>query len=104
MKPLLVKIADVYGRFEAISVSIVAITIGFIVNASSKSMADLAVGQVFYTIGHVGLRFLQQIFTADNTTLENRSFFSSLLLAPALFTAWTGAPLVSSLVPVHWRW
>ena len=98
------KTADVYGRFEAISISIIAITVGLIVNASSKSMADLAVGQVFYSIGQIGLQFLQQIFTADTTTLENRSFFSSLLLAPAIFTAWIGAPMVSSLVPAHWRW
>lgn len=104
VKPILAKTADVYGRFEAFSISITAITVGFIINAASKSMAHLAVGQVFYTIGQIGIQFLQQILTADTTTLENRSFFASLLLAPAIFTAWIGAPIVSALVPAHWRW
>jgi hypothetical protein len=64
----------------------------------------LAAGQIFYTIGQIGIQFLQQILTADTTTLENRSFFASLLLAPALFTSWIGAPIVAALVPDQWRW
>lgn len=103
-KPLLAKISDVYGRFEALCLAIFAITIGFIVNASSNSMADLAAGQIFYSFGQIGIQFLQQILTADTTTLENRSFFGSVLLAPALFTSWCGAPIVSALVPDKWRW
>lgn len=103
-KPTLAKAADVFGRCEAFSLSILAVTIGFIVNATSQSLGQLAAGEVFYTIGQVGIQFLQQILTADTTTLENRSLFGSLLLAPAIFTAWIGSPIVSALVPRQWRW
>lgn len=98
------KVADAWGRMEALNLSVGSIVIGFIINASSRNLGQLAAGQIFYTIGQVGIQFLQQILTADTTTLENRSVFGSLLLAPAIFTAWIGAPIVAELVPQHWRW
>ncbi|OAA57579.1 siderophore iron transporter [Niveomyces insectorum RCEF 264] len=103
-KPFMAKLADVWGRCEAISLAVVFIVVGFIINASSHSLGQLASGQIFYAIGYIGIEFLQQVLTADTTTLENRSFFGSLILSPAIFTAWISAPIVSALVPEDWRW
>jgi hypothetical protein len=104
VKPALAKTANVWGHFEAFSVSIVAILIGFAINAASQNLGGLTAGQIFYTIGQVGIQFLQQILIADITTLENRSILGSLVLCPTIFTSWIGAPIVSAMVPTKWRW
>ncbi|XWW94943.1 hypothetical protein V2A60_002893 [Cordyceps javanica] len=98
------KIADASGRAEALSISLVSIVLGFVVNAASRNLGTMAAGQVFYSVGQVGVMFVQQILAADTTTLENRSLFGSLLYAPPIFTAWIGGPMVEALVPTHWRW
>lgn len=57
-KPVLAKTAFVFGRFENFVVSIVAFTIGFTISASSRNLPNLAAGQIFYTIGQIGIQFL----------------------------------------------
>ncbi|KAK8143819.1 hypothetical protein G3M48_006699 [Beauveria asiatica] len=103
-KPIVAKIADASGRAEALSVSLVSIVLGFTINAASRNLATMAAGHVFYSIGQVGVVFLQQILAADTTTLENRSAFGALLHSPPIFTAWIAGPMVQALVPAHWRW
>ena len=98
------KVADASGRAEAMSASLAAILLGFIINSTSHRLSQLAVGQIFYSIGQNGVLFIQQVLAADTTTLENRTIFSSMLYSPAIFTAWAGAPIVSALVPRNWRW
>lgn len=98
------KIADASGRAEALSVSLVSIALGFVINASSRNLGTMAAGQVLYVIGQVGILFLQQILAADTTTLANRSLFGALLYSPPILTAWVGGPMVEALVPTHWRW
>ncbi|EHK41008.1 siderophore iron transporter [Trichoderma atroviride IMI 206040] len=104
VKPALAKTANIWGLLEAFSISIVAILIGFAINAASQNLGSLTAGQIFYTIGQVGIQFLQQILIADITTLENRSILGSLVLCPTIFTSWIGAPIVSAMVPEEWRW
>lgn len=98
------KVADAFGRSEAFSASLLAIVLGFVINATSRNLGTMAAGQIFYSMGQVGIMFLQQILAADTTTLINRSIFGSLLYSPPIFTAWIGGPVVESLVPAHWRW
>ncbi|KAM3445508.1 hypothetical protein NHJ13734_000421 [Beauveria thailandica] len=98
-KPIVAKIADASGRAEALSVSLVSIVLGFTINAASRNLATMAAGHVFYSIGQVGVVFLEQILAADTTTLENRSVFGALLYSPPIFTAWIGGPMVQALVP-----
>ncbi|OAA69162.1 siderochrome-iron transporter MirC [Cordyceps fumosorosea ARSEF 2679] len=103
-KPVMAKIADVSGRSEALTVSLVAIALGFVINATSHSLGTMAAGQAFYAIGQVGIVFLQQIVAADTTTLANRALFSALLYSPPIVTAWVAGPMVEALVPANWRW
>ncbi|PKK43474.1 hypothetical protein CI102_12522 [Trichoderma harzianum] len=104
VKPALARAANIWGLLEAFSLSIAAILIGFAINAASQNLGGLAAGQIFYTIGQVGIQFLQQILVAEITTLENRSILGSLILSPTIFTSWIGAPIVSAMVPAKWRW
>lgn len=82
-KPPVAKIADVFGyglllslaemqeltnipysRFEAFTVSIFLITLGFILEATSNNIGAFAAAQIFYVAGQVGIQFMQQIFAA----------------------------------------
>ncbi|KAK3185939.1 hypothetical protein K4F52_005394 [Lecanicillium sp. MT-2017a] len=100
-KPILAKVADAAGRAEAISLGVLSITIGFVINATSQNLGGLSAGQVFYSFGQTGITFLQQILAADTTTLANRSLLGGLLYSPFVFTSWAGAAIVEALVPVR---
>lgn len=99
------KIANVFGRLEAFSFSILLYILGYIQQAGSKSVQAFASAQIFYSAGATGLRILQQIFIADTSDLLNRALFSSLPDIPFLITVWAGAPLATSLLShTKWRW
>ncbi|KAH8152683.1 uncharacterized protein LAJ45_03524 [Morchella importuna] len=104
-KPPVAKIADVFGRFEAFTFSVVLLTLGFILEAASQDIGTFAAAQIFYVAGQVGIQFMQQIFAADTTNLKWRALFNALPLAPFLFTTWCGAPIVERVLrDSTWRW
>ncbi|EHK21609.1 uncharacterized protein TRIVIDRAFT_52812 [Trichoderma virens Gv29-8] len=104
VRPALARAANIWGQLEAFSLSIAAILLGFAIDAASQNIGGLAAGQILYTIGQVGIQFLQQLLVADITTLENRSILGSLILSPTIFTSWIAAPIVSTMAPTRWRW
>lgn len=98
------KVADAQGRTEAFGACLALMVLGFVINATSHSVEQMSAGQIFYGFGLTGLQFIQQILSADTTSLEDRSIYCSALYSPGIFTSWVGAPLVNTLVPNHWRW
>ena len=105
VKPPMSKIADVLGRLEAFSLSVVIFVLGYIQQATSSNVQAYAAAQIFYSAGSTGLQILIQIFVADTSDLVNRALCSSLPQAPFLVTVWIG-PLVaqSVLQNASWRW
>ncbi|KAI9742123.1 MAG: hypothetical protein M1834_000513 [Cirrosporium novae-zelandiae] len=97
------RFADLYGRLLSFAVFTVIITIGFIILASSPNAMTFSAGQISYTLGQVGLQFMETIFIADTTSLENRTLGNAMLMSPFLFTTWLGSIIVAKLVPDHWR-
>lgn len=98
-------IANVFGRLEAFSISVLLYVLGYIQQATSNNVQAFASAQMFYAAGATGLRILQQIFVADTSDLLNRALFSSLPDAPFLFTTWAGPPMAESLRShATWRW
>ena len=99
------KIADVFGRLEAFSFSVVLYTIGYIQQAAANNVKTFAGAQIFYSAGQTGLQILVQIFIADTTNLTWRAFFSSVVDIPFLFTVWVG-PVIAGSFRSHtsWRW
>lgn len=80
------KIADVFGRLEAFSISILLYVVGYIQKATSKNVQTYAAAQIFYSAGNTGLQILQQVFIADTSDLLNRALWSSLPDIPFLIT------------------
>ena len=105
VKPPMAKLANVFGRLEAFTISIFIYIIGYIQMAGSKNVQTFASAQIFYSAGSTGLQVLQQIFIADTTDLLNRALFSSLPDLPFLVTVWVGPPIANSLLDHStWRW
>ena len=99
------KIANVFGRLEAFSLSIFVYILGYVQMAASNNVKTFASAQIFYSAGSTGLQILQQIFIADTSDLLNRAFFSSIPDIPFLITVWVGAPIANSLLThASWRW
>jgi MFS family permease len=99
------KIADVFGRLESFSISILLYTVGYIQQASSHNVRTYASAQIFYSAGNQGLQILQQIFVADTTDLLNRALFSTLFDVPFLWTVWAGPEVGQSILDNStWRW
>lgn len=99
------KIADVFGRLESFSITILFYTLGYIQQAASNTVETYAGAQVFWAAGFNGLLVLQQIFVADTTDLLNRALFSTIFDIPFLWTTWAGPELAVRFIPPNnWRW
>ena len=98
------KIADVFGRFEAFSLSVFIYVIGYIQQAASNSVRTYAAAQIFYAAGSTGLQILIQIFIADTSDLLNRALCATIPDVPFLFTVWIGPQLAQSILrTTTWR-
>lgn len=99
------KIADVFGRLEAFTLSVVLYILGYVQMAASQNVETFASAQIFYSAGFTGLQILQQIFIADTSDLRNRALFSSLPDVPFLVTVWIGSIISAAILAVTtWRW
>ncbi|KAF2818673.1 MFS general substrate transporter [Ophiobolus disseminans] len=105
IKPPMGKIADVFGRLEAFSITIVLYTIGYIMQATSGNVRTFASAQIFWAAGFNGLQVLQQIFVADTSDLLNRALYSTIFDIPFLWTVWAGPEIGNKiLATISWRW
>lgn len=104
-KPPMSKFADVLGRLEAFTLSVVIYILGYILQATANDIRTYAAAQIFYAIGATGLQILIQIFVADTSDLLNRALCSTLPQLPFLVNVWIG-PLVADFVLTNfsWRW
>ncbi|TGO74045.1 hypothetical protein BELL_0313g00120 [Botrytis elliptica] len=105
IKAPMAKTADVFGRLEAFTISIILAIIGGATMAISNDVRTYAAAQIFYAAGSTGLQILQQVFIADTTNLLNRALWSSLPQIPFLITVWIGAPIGDKILKTTtWRW
>lgn len=101
-KPPMSKFADVFGRFEAFTAAVLIYCVGYVMQATSSSLAAYTTAQVFYATGQTGLQVLIQVFIADTSTLVNRALISTISDIPFLFTFWAGPPIAQDALP-NWR-
>ncbi|KAK4898652.1 hypothetical protein LTR27_003824 [Elasticomyces elasticus] len=105
VKPPMSKIADVFGRLEAFSLSVLFYVVGYIQQAAAKDVRTYAAAQVFYSAGQTGLQILIQIFIADTSDLLNRALVVTLPDVPFLVNVWVGPPLADAILHnLSWRW
>lgn len=104
-QPTAARIADVFGRFELIVVSIVFYIIGTIVESCATSISSLSAGAVLYQVGYSGIVMLITIIIADVTSMRSRVLFSYIPVIPYIINTWISGNLTSSvLATTTWRW
>ncbi|WVO17819.1 hypothetical protein L204_105517 [Cryptococcus depauperatus] len=102
-KPLMAKLADVFGRGEAFIVVTILYVVGYIVIATANNVGQIAGGQVIYSFGYTGLQMLQQIVIADMTSLRWRGLVTGLVSAPFIINNFVSAEITQGVLP-NWRW
>ncbi|CAK1364718.1 Siderophore iron transporter mirC [Cercospora beticola] len=105
VKPPMAKVADVFGRFEAFTLSILFYIAGFIQQAASDTVVTYAAAQIFYSAGQTGLQILIQVFIADTSDLVNRALCSTIPDIPFLVNVWLGPAIAEAVLKnLNWRW
>lgn len=104
-KPFIAKVSDITSRPYTYILALVFYTLGYIVAATSHSVAAYIVGEVFVAIGSSGLDLTNDIIVADLTPLEWRGFVSSLLSTPFIINTWFSGKIVEAISKKNqWRW
>ncbi|RDW28184.1 major facilitator superfamily domain-containing protein [Yarrowia lipolytica] len=99
------KLADNFGRFEAMIISVICLTIGNGLYMGSHNIVTYFAALAFYSIGDIGTQMLYEIFAADTCDLKDRTFFQTITLFANLFTPWVAGPLVASVLKTStWQW
>ncbi|KAG0012363.1 hypothetical protein BGZ81_001638 [Podila clonocystis] len=82
--PFFIKVSDVVGRAESVSIAMLLYLIGLIIQGASKSFVQVAVGQIFYGMGSTGVLVLTQVVIADTTRLIDRGIMFALWDMPGI--------------------
>lgn len=101
------KLMDIWGRPQALSLGVVAITVGLIMMAGCNNVATYCAAQVFYWLGYNSIGFSITVFIADSSKLKNRGFMLGFISSPYLLTTWTyGFAATDILAPggMGFRW
>ncbi|KAK5687783.1 ferrioxamine B transporter, partial [Elasticomyces elasticus] len=103
--PPAAKIADVFGRFELITVSIAFYIIGTAVESMASSIEAFIAGAILYQTGYTCIVLLVEVVIADITSMRSRVFFSYVPAIPFLLNTWISGTLASAVLKnTDWRW
>ncbi|KAF8310981.1 drug:h+ antiporter [Clavulina sp. PMI_390] len=105
-KPLFAKFTDAAGRAEAISIALFMYVLGYIISASTPTMAGLGAGNAIWVLGFSGLQIALQIVIADITTLQWRSLVAILSSGGWYFINFYANGKISTKIVdgPGWRW
>lgn len=103
--PLAAKLADVFGRFELIAVSVGFYIVGTVIESTASSIQAFIAGAILYQTGYTCIILLVEVIIADITSMRSRVFFSYVPAIPFLFNTWLSGSLASAALKVtDWRW
>ncbi|OAX79923.1 hypothetical protein ACJ72_05755 [Emergomyces africanus] len=104
-QPTIAKIADVFGRAEVISVTVVFYIIGTIVESCATNVQSFCAGAILYQIGYTGIMLLVEVLIADTTSLRSRLLFSYIPALPFLINTWVSGDVTNSVLgTTTWQW
>ncbi|KAJ6112016.1 hypothetical protein N7523_008077 [Penicillium sp. IBT 18751x] len=104
-QPLYISTSDVLGRKIPLYTAYVLFAVGSIIFGVAQNMPTLIVGRTVQGLGGSGLDVLNEIITADMTTMKERPMYLGILGIPMAAGSILG-PIVGSLFTqyVSWRW
>ena len=92
-QPLYMSTSDVLGRKIPLYTAFLLFLIGSLVFALAPNMAAVIVGRAIQGLGGSGLDVLNEIITADMTTLKERPLYLGILAIPMAAGAIMGPPV-----------
>ncbi|KAK3835986.1 MAG: major facilitator superfamily domain-containing protein [Linnemannia elongata] len=104
--PFYTKVSDVFGRAQSLTIAMVFYIVGYIIQGTTNSFLQLALGQISYGIGSTGMLTLTQVLIADTTSLLNRGIVFSLWDLPSAMNIFTTGLLTDPLTihpGANWR-
>lgn len=105
LKLPLAKTLHLWGRAEALLISIVVYIVGMIILAACNGPSAFAAGYVLYWIGYSCIYLVLDIFVADTSGLRSRAFAFAFASTPFICTAFTGPLAATSIRTLcGWRW
>lgn len=104
--PILAKIADLLGRAEGFTLSMVLYSLAYVLYASCQNADTYVCAEIFFAIGRNGYRIFQLIFIADTSSLINRGILSQLPNAIGAIPSLYAGSYVQDAFLDHstWRW
>ena len=104
-QPAAGRVADVFGRFELVTLSMIFYLTGTIIESSSTTIEVFSVGTVLYQLGYTGTVLLTEIIVADITSMRSRVLFSYLPATPFLINTWISGSITSAVLDrTSWRY
>ncbi|WFD24114.1 hypothetical protein MEQU1_002811 [Malassezia equina] len=103
-KLVIAKIADIFGRFTALCITVFCYVLGFLIMAVSQKPADYTGGTVFYGIGNSGLQMVIWIVIADFVSARFRVLALGYVVLPIFITFVVGSKVLDGLMTSNWRW
>lgn len=106
-QPFIAKMADLFSRPVALTISVFCYTLGYIIIASAGNIKSVVAGQVIAQLGQTGIYQIQGILIADITNLKWRGFVSGLYSLPFILNAFIAGYITSGINGLSqngWRW
>ncbi|KAG0298381.1 hypothetical protein BGZ96_000095 [Linnemannia gamsii] len=104
--PFYSKVSDVFGRAQSLTFAMIFYIIGYIIQGTSNSFLQYAIGQISYGIGSTGMLTLTQVLIADTTSLLNRGIVFSLWDLPSAANIFITGTMTNALTindGANWR-
>ncbi|KAH6857332.1 major facilitator superfamily domain-containing protein [Alternaria rosae] len=102
--PLFGQLADVFGRYAALQMAVIIMTLGGILCASAPIWSILVLGRALQGVGTAGMSTCSLIILADNVSLKEQAFNTSIFHF-LIGIAYATGPLIGGyMTNVHWRW
>ncbi|KAE8366719.1 putative transporter [Aspergillus caelatus] len=99
------KVSDILGRAPAFILTIIILTVSYILCGESRNLAALAAGKLLHSIGIAGISLLATVLVSDLTSRRWRAFAYNAIYAPYLVIPWFAAFIVEAVVDgIGWRW
>jgi MFS family permease len=94
--PIFGQLADVFGRYAALQIAVVIMTVGGILCASASVWPVLVLGRAIQGVGTAGMSTCSLIILADKVSLKEQAFNTSIFHF-LIGVAYATGPLVRSL-------
>ncbi|WRT67511.1 uncharacterized protein IL334_004483 [Kwoniella shivajii] len=105
--PFIAKLADVWSRPHALTLSVICYSVGYAMCAGATNVTTVVAGQVVYTLGNTGITFLNSLIIADITSLQWRAFVDGAINVPYVLNAFVAGYITTGINGYSdngWRW